>query len=153
MRAGEAMKREVQTVSPNATVAEAARLMQATGHGTLPVVGQEGELVGVVTKSELVRRCLPEYLDEVGDLFRSGEFQPFQDKVAELGLLAVQDVMHAEPLAVNEDTPLAEVAAMLITHHLEQVPVVREGRLIGIVGLQDIVGEIAWPEPEGEHQS
>jgi CBS domain-containing protein len=152
MRARDTMKREVTTVSPNATVAEAARLMQTSRHGTLPVVDRAGTLLGVVTRGGLVRRCLPEYLEQVGDLYRSGEFQPFLDKVQEVGLLSVQDVMSRDPLVVQEETPLAEVAALMITHHARQVPVVNEGRLVGIIGLQDIVDEIAWPEPEGSQE-
>jgi CBS domain-containing membrane protein len=146
------MKREVDTVSPNATAAEAARLMQTSRHGTLPVVDQTGKLLGVITRAALVRRCLPEYLEQVGDLYRSGEFRPFVDKVHEVGLLSVRDLMEEKPLVVQEDTPLAEVAAQMVTHGAGQVPVVREGRLAGIIGLQDIVDEIAWPEPEGEHE-
>jgi CBS domain-containing protein len=152
MRARQTMKRQVQTVSPNATVAEAAALMRSSSHGTLPVVGPEGELLGVLTKTELVRRCLPEYIEEVGDLYRSDDFKPFQDKVEEVALLPVQDLMDGEPLTVDEDTPLAEVAALMVTHGARQLPVVRDGILVGIVGLQDIVDEIAWPEPEGEKQ-
>jgi CBS domain-containing protein len=153
MRAKQTMKRQVQTVSPNAAVAEAAALMRSSGHGTLPVVSSEGELLGVITKTELVRRCLPEYIDEIGDLYRSGEFKPFQDKVEEVALLPVQDLMDEEPLTVEEDTPLAEVAALMVAHGARQLPVVREGALVGIVGLQDIVDEIAWPEPRAEKES
>jgi CBS domain-containing protein len=152
MRARDTMKREVTTVSPNATVAEAARLMQTSRHGTLPVVDRAGALLGIITREGIVRRCLPEYLEQVGDLYRSGEFKPFEDKVHEVGLLSVQDLMSKDPLIVQEDTPLAEVAALLMTHHAQQAPVVREGRLMGIIGLQDIVDEIAWPEPEAHQE-
>jgi CBS domain-containing protein len=153
MKAGQAMTREVHTVSPDATAAEAALLMRSTGHGALPVVDSEGHLLGLVTRTALVRRCLPEYLEQVGDLYRSGEFRPFQDKAEEVGLLAVRDVMQSELLTVSEETPLAEVASLMIMHHVRQIPVLKDGRLVGIVGMQDIVDKIAWPEPEEDRDS
>jgi CBS domain-containing protein len=153
MKAKDAMSREVQTVSPDATVAEAALLMRSTGHGALPVVDADGRLVGLVTKTPLVRRLLPTYLEQVGDLYRSGEFKPFQDEVETVSLLPVSDVMNAKPLTATEETPLAEVAAMMIMHDARQVLIVRGGQLVGIVGMQDIIDMIAWPEAEGRSDS
>lgn len=142
------MTTDLHSVSPDATVGEAALLMRSSGHGALPVVDDDGKLLGLVTKFPLVRRLLPKYLEQVGDLYRSGEFKPFQDKVAEVALLPVSDVMDAKPLTASEDTPLAEVAAMMIMHNARQVLIVKEGRLVGVVGMQDIVDMIAWPEGE-----
>ncbi len=142
------MTTDLHSVSPDATVGEAALLMRSSGHGALPVVDDDGKLLGLVTKFPLVRRLLPKYLEQVGDLYRSGEFKPFQDKVAEVALLPVTDVMDAKPLTASEDTPLAEVAAMMIMHNARQVLIVKEGRLVGVVGMQDIVDMIAWPEGE-----
>jgi CBS domain-containing protein len=143
MHAREAMTTEVRTIAPDATVAEAAELMIESGHGAIPVVDRDTTLLGVVTKFALVRRSLPSYLEEVGDLYRSGEFEPFEEQVRELALLPVRDVM--EPaLTVTEDTPLAEVAALMITHHAHQAAVTKDGRLLGVLGLQDIIERIAW---------
>jgi CBS domain-containing protein len=122
--------------------------MRETGHGTLPVVDDAGQLVGLVTKAPLVRRLLPEYLEQVGDLYRSGEFKPFADKLDEVALLAVRDVMDPNPLTATEDTPLAEIAAMMIMHHLGQVLITEGDELTGIVGMQNIIDIIAWPESE-----
>jgi len=150
MRAREAMTREVTTVSPSATVSEAAILMRSTGHGALPVVGDDGRVKGLVTKTPIVRRLLPKYLEQVGALYRSGEFRPFMDKVEVVGLLPVTDVMDPKPLTATEDTPLAEIAAMMITHSARQALIVEGGRLVGIVGMQDILDIVAWPEPEAK---
>lgn len=144
----DAMSRGVQTVTPDDTVAEAALMMRESGHGALPVVDAQGRLVGVLKKFSLVRRCLPPYLEEVGDLLRSGVFAPFRAKVAEVGLLPVRDLMTPDPPTATEDTPLAQVAATMITKDARQVFIVEGRKLIGIVGMQDIVDAIAWPHPK-----
>lgn len=142
------MSRDVETVSPEATVGEAALLMSSSGHGALPVIDEDGKLLGLLTKTPLVRRLLPKYLEQVGDLFRSGEFKPFRDNVEKVALLPVTDLMNPKPLTATEDTPLAEVAAMMIMHNQRQVLIVEGERLIGVVGMQDIVDMIAWPDPD-----
>ena len=142
------MSRDVETVSPETTVGEAALLMSSSGHGALPVVDEDGKLLGLLTKTPLVRRLLPKYLEQVGDLFRSGEFKPFRDNVEKVALLSVTDLMNPKPLTATEDTPLAEVAAMMIMQSQRQVLIVEGDRLIGVVGMQDIVDMIAWPEPD-----
>jgi CBS domain-containing protein len=164
MQAREAMTTEVRTIAPDATVAEAAELMIESGHGAIPVVDADSRLLGVVTRFALVRRTLPSYLEEVGDLYLGpepeasaagtatagaaaqpprGEFEPFVEEVRELALLPVKDVMEP-PLTVSEDTPLAEVAALMVTHHAHQAAVTKDGRLLGVLGLQDIIERIAW---------
>jgi CBS domain-containing protein len=139
---------EVRTVNADDTVAEAALIMRESGHGALPVVDSQGRLVGVLKKFSIVRCCLPPYLDHVGELLRSGVFAPFRDKVEEVGLLPVRDLMTPDPPTAEEDTPLAQVAATMIMDEVRQVFVMREGKLIGIVGMQDIVDAIAWPQPK-----
>lgn len=145
----DAMSSDVRTVSPDDTIAGAALAMRESGHGALPVVDSQGQLVGVLKKFSVVRRCLPSYLEEIGDLLRSGVFAPFRDKVDEVGLLAVSELMTPDPPTATEDTPLAQVAATMIMGDARQVFVVREGKLIGVVGMQDIVDAIAWPRPKG----
>ena len=144
----DAMSRKLHTVSPDVTVAEAALIMRESGHGVLPVVDAEGRLVGMLKKSTLVRSCLPTYLEDVADLVRSGVFAPFRDKVEEVGLLPVRDLMTCDPPTATEDTPLAQAAAAMIMNDARQVFVMDEEKLIGLVGLQDIVDAIAWPQPK-----
>ncbi len=144
----DAMSRGARTVSPDATIAEAALIMRETGHGVLPVVDAQGRLVGVLKKISIVRRCLPTYLEQVGDLLRSGVLAPFRDKVDEVGLLLVRELMTPDPPTATEDTPLAQVAATMIMEEERQVFILEGGELIGLVGMQDIVDAMAWPHPK-----
>ncbi len=144
----DAMSRGARTVSPDATIAEAAIIMRETGHGVLPVVDAQGRLVGVLKKISIVRRCLPAYLEQVGDLLRSGVFAPFRDKVDEVGGLLVRELMTPDPPTAAEDTPLAQVAATMIMEEERQVFILREGELIGLVGMQDIVDAMPWHHPK-----
>jgi CBS domain-containing protein len=142
------MSHGARTVRPDATIAEAAIIMRETGHGVLPVVDAQGRLVGVLKKISIVRRCLPTYLEQVGDLLRSGVIAPFRDKVDEVGFLLVRELMTPDPPTATQDTPLAQAAATMIMEDERQVFVLEEGKLIGLVGMQDIVDAMEWSHPE-----
>ena len=146
MKAKDLMKQPVVTVSANATVMAAARLMHECGHGMLPVIGEAGEVVGVVDRMTLLRITLPKYAEDIGDLaFLPADFRAFEMRIGELGRRAVREVMRPCDICASEDTPLVELAALMVLKRADAVPIVQEGRLTGIVGVQDIVDEIVWP--------
>jgi CBS domain-containing protein len=146
MRARDVMTEAVATVRGDATVAEAARLMHHSGHGGLPVVDAAGGLLGIIDRLGLIRLVLPEYAEAIGDLaFLPEDFEPFEERLEEVGHMLVRDVAHPCEATVHESTPLVEVAALMVMKRAQHVPVLRDGRLVGIVGLQDVVDEIVWP--------
>jgi len=146
MRARDIMKTEVATVFEGATVAEAARLMHATGEGGLAVLDAAGHVVGIVDQLTLVHLILPKYADDIGDLsFLPEGFKPFEARIEEIGHTLVRDVMRPSDVRAGEDTPVVEIAALMVMKNVSHVPVVRDDRLVGMVALQDIVDEIVWP--------
>lgn len=149
MRAADVMTREVQVIGPAASVLEAVSLMRATGHSALPVVGDDGRVLGMLTDVGLLGRCLPEYVQQVGDLYSTADFPPFNELVAELASVPVSRVMEGEPPLAEPGTPVAEIAALMTVHRVRHVPVVEDGRLVGIVGAQDVLDRIGRPGPGG----
>ena len=142
MRAGDVMTRDVRTVGPETTVAEAIRLMRSTAHGALPVVDEEGSLLGMISDVSVMGRCLPEYVKEMGDLYSTGDFAPFDERVQELAVALVREVMQTDMPTAEEDTPLAEIATLMTNHCVRHLPIVKGKRLMGIVGVQDVIDSI-----------
>ena len=118
MRAGDVMNRNVVTISPSASVREAARLMKEHDIGTLVVV-DEGYPVGIITERDLATRVVAQDL--------SGDTR-------------VEDVMSTQLITVSESTSLENVLATMQRHGFRRLPVLREGRLVGILTLRDILG-------------
>ncbi|MGI5917937.1 MAG: CBS domain-containing protein, partial [Anaerolineae bacterium] len=111
----ELMSTNVHTLDLNMAVRDAAQLMQRYGHEGFPVV--EGDrLVGIVTRSD-VDRALHHRLGEI----------------------PVRNILHTGPLYVRPQDPVDEVQRVMIEHGLGQVPVVEEGRFIGIVTRTDLI--------------
>jgi CBS domain-containing protein len=144
MRAGDVMTGEVVTVRPEARVEQVARLMLEHHISAVPVVEAEGRLLGIVSEGDLVRRV------ETGTLARRAWWLDLLTDTAVQAREYVKthgrraaDVMTGPVVTVGVDTPVEEIARLLERHGIKRVPVVRDGRVIGIVSRADLIRGLA----------
>jgi len=146
MKVADVMTRDVATVSRSTPVADIVKLLIAKRISAVPVVGEGGELVGMVSEADLLHR--PEAGTEARrpwwlDLFSD------PDSRAEAFLKAhgrnADQVMTREVEVVSEDTPLASVAKLMDERRVKRLPVVRDGRVVGIVARSDLIRTLAQP--------
>ena len=136
------MSTTVIVVRPEQTLAEAARLMLEHRISTLPVVSPEGELVGIITHSDFqVRgRLLPFSQREVPEvLHHLTSWQEMEESYREAMARRVREVMSHPVHTVAPDTPVAEVAALMLRHNIKRVPVVEGGRIVGLISRHDFL--------------
>ena len=146
MKAKDLMTTDVVTVVETATARETIEAMVRTDHRLLPVTNDAGRFVGAVTQLAFVRLCLPKYAEQIGDLaFLPDDFEPFDHRLEKVGQVQVSAVMDRAPLTATEDTAVVELAALMTLHEVDTLPILRDGKVVGIVGLQDLVGEIVHP--------
>lgn len=132
------------TVPPDAKVEDIAKLLLKRGISAVPVVGTDGRLEGIVSEGDLMRRVesgterTPSWwLSAFGD-----EDRLARDYVKSRGRRAA-DIMTREVVTVAEDTALVEVAELLERHHIKRVPVVRDGKVAGIVSRANLLQGLA----------
>jgi CBS-domain-containing membrane protein len=154
MHAKEVMTRDVVTVGPDTPVREIAERLLAHRISAVPVVDGAGKLLGIVSEGDLMRR--PESGTERRGSWWLGLFDSSEDRLREFAKSRGQrarDVMTREVVSVGERTPLDKVAALLEKRRIKRVPVVRGGKLVGIVSranlLRGLVAEkrTARPSP------
>ena len=147
MTARDVMTRDVVTVSPNATAREAAELMRQHGHAALPVVDEHGRMLGMFSEADLLRLALPKYLEDIGDLsFLPDDFEPFEHPRQETKTARVRDLLSRTEVPVAEpDDHVAEVARIICEHGVRRVPIVENGKLVGIVTRADLIERIVLP--------
>jgi CBS domain-containing protein len=143
MQASEIMTREVVTVSPDTPTAEIARLLLAHGISAVPVVDASGMPIGMVSEGDLVGRSEPDRQarrDWWLSLVAEGE-ELHPDFLASLRRRdhTARDVMSAPVVRVTEGTATDEIARLLAAHHIKRVPVVRDGKIVGIVSRADLL--------------
>lgn len=144
MRAADVMMSEVITVGEDASVQEAARLMAEHSISAVPVVDRDKRVVGMVSEGDLLHRA------ETGTERRRSWWL---DMVASTNQLAgeyvkshsgcVKDVMTRDVISVTEETGVADIAILLETNRIKRVPVLLDGRLVGIVSRANLVRALA----------
>jgi CBS domain-containing protein len=142
MRVGQVMSRQVVAVRPETTVEEANRLMQENHVSGLPVVDQAGELVGMISEGDLIRCLLPRYAEIYDDDRYAADFEFMEARADFVRRATVRDVMTAGAIAVTEDTPVLKAAAVMQMKGIKRIPVVRDGKLVGIISRADICSSL-----------
>lgn len=141
--ARDVMTRTVVTVKPDTTIRAVALALYDHNISAVPVVTEDGTPIGMVSEGDLIGRPDRERVErrEWWLALLAGRQtldDPFQARLRPSGRTAA-DVMAAPLVTVTEDTGLDEVARLLIIFHIKRVPVLRDGRLVGIVSRADLV--------------
>jgi acetoin utilization protein AcuB len=123
-------------VTPDITVPEAAQIMKKGGFRRLPVV-KEGRVVGIVTD-----RDLKEAMPSDANSLSIWELNYLISK------LTVGEIMTRDPITVSDTLPLQAAAKLMLEHKVGGLPVVHEGRLVGIVTITDVLKAFLQREAE-----
>ena len=118
MNARDIMTRKVYTISLEASAQEVAQLLSGKGISGVPVIDKAGKMIGIVTEADIIAK-----VDRTG--------------------LRVADIMSPEIIAVDEETGVGEIAMLLTERKIKRVPVMQNGKLVGIVCRADIVQAVA----------
>jgi CBS domain-containing protein len=138
------MVRAVVTTSPAATVDGLVRLMINLRISGVPVMGRDGRLVGIVTGGDLL--CRVETRTERHRPLRGAPVFPNSRLAAEYvksHAKRVEDIMTREVFSVSEMATLGEVAHLLEEKKIKRVPVVHDGKIVGIVSRADLLQVLA----------
>jgi CBS domain-containing protein len=158
MRAMDVMTTDVITVDPEMTVQALATLLAERGISGAPVVDARGQLVGIVSEGDLLHRA------EIGTAYRHRQrrrswwLDHFASEAAREYIKShartVKDVMTRDVVGVTEDTDLGDVAALLEAKRVKRVPVMRDGKVVGIISRANLVRALGAtkgaPPREGE---
>lgn len=140
MNAADMMTSPVVTIGPQATVRDAAWTMLTHRISAVPVLDGQRRLVGILSEGDLLRRA------ETGTqrrrswwgMFGLGSEQLAAEFVKSHGR-KVADVMSRNVITAREDTPAPEIARLMETHGIKRVPIVADGKLVGIVSRADFL--------------
>lgn len=144
MKAMDVMVREVVTVKPDDAVADAIKLLIARDVSALPVVDDGGHVVGVISEADLIHR------EEIG----TEKHRPWWlEALTPASILAedyakshgrrVSEIMSTTVVSATEETPLGEIATLLEKRRIKRVPILRDGKLVGVVSRSNLIQALA----------
>lgn len=140
MQASDVMTAQVTFVAPHSTVQQIARIMADKRISGLPVVSERGEVIGMISESDLLRRTElgTEDNQEFGHTWLP-EPEESARRFAKSHGRRAHDVMSRPVVSVADDAELRDVAQVLQRHGIKRVPVIRDGKLVGLIARSDIV--------------
>lgn len=115
--------RKLFCVSPDDKARFACRVMTNRRRGALPVVDDNGALVGIISERDIVRRC-------IGQKRRTG-------------VTPVSEVMTPNPIFCSPQESLIVGLTLMIHNHIRHLPIVDQGRLIGVVSVREVIAELS----------
>jgi CBS domain-containing protein len=134
----------VITVKPSTSVKEAAKILLDKRISAVPVVDDQGKLVGIVSEGDLLHRA------EAGTqrrrpwwLLALTDDQGLAAEYVKTRASKVSDVMTTELVVAGPDTPLHEIASLLESHSIKRVPILQAGQLVGIVSRANLIQAVA----------
>jgi CBS domain-containing protein len=144
MKAADVMVSNVISVGQDASVQEVAEVLLRNRVSAVPVLGPKAELVGIVSEGDLMRR--PEAGTERRHSWWLGLIASNEGLASEYiksHSRKVVDVMTRRVVTATPDTPVADVAALLEKHAIKRVPIVKDGKIVGIVSRANLLQALA----------
>ena len=137
------MTRKVISVSPDTEIANAAKILLEKRINGLPVVDPFGRLVGILCQSDLVAQQKSIPIPSVYTLLESfiplTSLKRIDKEVQKIAALTVKQAMTPNPVTVDPDTDIEEVAKLMVDKKYHTLPVVENDAVVGIVGKEDVL--------------
>jgi CBS domain-containing protein len=143
------MDSDPETVSPEASVEEVVKTLQESELPGVPVVDGDRRCVGIVTEADLVLPDndgdlhLPHYINLFGGTVFLEPLSRFEGRLRKAFASSARDMMTADPDTVGPDTSVQEAARRIHDSGHNRLPVVENGRLVGVVTRVDVLGALA----------
>ena len=137
------------TVAPDASVEDVVRQLREHELPGLPVVDADGRLVGIVTESDLVIADdegdlhLPHYVELFGGFVFLEPLRRYESRLRKAAAATARDMMTTDPVTVEADDPVRKAGRLIADSGHNRLPVVEDGRLVGIVTRVDVLGALA----------
>ena len=143
------MEEKVISITPETDISRAVEILLNNHINGVPVVDEEGTLKGILCQSDLIFQqktiSLPPILTFLDGIIPLSSSKKLEKEMKKIAAGTVAQAMVPDPVTVAPDTPVSEIAAMMVEKHFHTIPVVEDGKLLGIVGKEDVLKTLITP--------
>src|SRR5574337_1043434 len=147
LTAKDIMTRDVVTVKPETSIEDLASLLLKHQISGVPVVDDAGGLYGIVTEKDLISRNRRLHIPTVVSFLDAAIYlessKKFEEDVKRLAATKVSDICVRKVHTITEDASVVDIATIMDEKDIHLLPVVKSGKVVGIVGKRDIVRAVA----------
>lgn len=131
------------TTRPETSISEAVKILLKKGFNGIPVVDNDRKLLGIICQSDLVaqqqRLELPSIFTLLDGFFPLPGWKKAEKAFEKMNALTVGEAMTKNPVSITPETGIDEVASLMVKAKYYSLPVIRDGKVVGIVGKEDIL--------------
>jgi CBS-domain-containing membrane protein len=142
-KATDIMTSDVITVTTETSVQELARIFSLHNISGVPVVDTAGDLIGVVTENDLIDQTkklhIPTVVAILDSIFYLENPDKMEKEMKKIAGTTVLDIYSTDPMTVNEEATLEEIATIMAEKNVHTLPVVQGRKLVGVIGKKDII--------------
>ena len=143
------MEEKVISITPETEISRAVEILLNNHINGVPVVDEEGLLKGILCQSDLIFQqktiSLPPILTFLDGIIPLSSSKKLEKEMKKIAAGTVAQAMVPDPVTVGPDTPVSDIAAMMVEKHFHTIPVVQDGKLLGIVGKEDVLKTLITP--------
>ena len=137
------MSKDLLTIMPETEVTEAAKLLVERHINGIPVVDKEGKLKGIICQSDLIVQQksfpLPSFFTLLDGIIPLKSRDAMEEEIRKIAAVKVEEAMTANPVFVTPEDPVQTVANLMVEKKYHTLPVVENGKLVGVVGKEDVL--------------
>jgi CBS domain-containing protein len=138
------MTSNVITVKKDTPLTELAKILYEHHFNGVPVVDDDGALIGIICESDLIRRDRKLHIPTVIAIFDwvlylEGPKKTLEKEIRRISATKVEDLYTREVLTVSEKTPVEEIATIMSKKRVYTIPVMDGARLVGVIGKADLI--------------
>jgi len=145
MKVKDVMSKDIVSIKPDDNAREALELLMKMEISGLPVIDENGKLVGMFTEKDILKNTLPSYLEKVGKFVYEENPKSTRRKLQHLDHMKVSQLMRKDVVTTTDDTTLCEVARIMLMEKARRIPVVDKATklVVGIIARGDVLKALA----------
>jgi CBS domain-containing protein len=138
MKVRDVMSQSVRSVKPDTKVMEVASLMCLYRFHGLPVVNDDGQLVGIIAEKDVLHSLFPTLESLMTEGMHSVDMDRQMGRYGEVLERRVDELMAKNPISVDPDMHLLRAATIMVRHNFRRIPIAENGKLLGMLSLGDV---------------
>ena len=146
IKAKNVMETNIISVTPDTGISKAVKILLDNHINGLPVVNKQNELVGILCQSDLIfqqkEMSVPPIFTILDSIIPLSSSKKFEEEMRKISAASVEQAMVVKPVTVTPDTPISEIASLMVEKHFHTIPVVDGAKLVGIIGKEDILRHV-----------
>jgi len=143
IKARDIMEKDVITMTPDMGIKDAAKLLLESHINGAPVLDYDGQVIGIICQSDLIAQQkkinMPSVFTFLDGFIQIGSLKHVEAEIKKISAMTVADAMTANPETVSPDTPIEEVASLIVDKRFHTIPVVENEKLVGVIGKENIL--------------